>query len=98
MDVSPEGAVRSRGPAATSEVVQYAADRVDVGSAERAAAGGRPARTLVRRGVVVLERHLQGHGEATEGLGDVVATHREVGLAGLVVGIAVRGLEVRAGA
>ena len=52
----------------------------------------------IRRGVVVLERHLQRHRETAEGLGDVVAAHREVRLAGRVVGITMLGLEVRAGA
>jgi hypothetical protein len=50
-----------------------------------------------RAASLILERHFQRHGEATEGLGDVVA-HMVVRLAGRSYRIAVLGLEVRAGA
>src|SRR5471032_2451630 len=54
----------------------------------------RPTRQRIRRIVVVLERHLQRQRQAVELLTNAVAGQGHIGLAWLVAGVAVLGLEV----
>lgn len=82
---------------ALRQLVDHPQQRRQRSLAELTTARRRPAKLVIRRIRVVLERHLQRHRQGPERVGDPIGSHRHVGLAGLGLDVAVLELKVGVG-